>query len=89
MAKRFVIEGTWSGYISSQCKVVHRTVISEKKVREIKEQKLTGILYSDNTWLTLQVREALPREKVQKMDSYTSLIDKCLREKKYKVEDLT
>lgn len=76
---RYILEGKWSGYCSSQQRVVHRTVISERRAKQIGDAQLTGILYTDGTWLHLCCRPAKPRERVDVMDSYSSLIDKCLR----------
>jgi len=68
-----VLEGTWSGYTSSQSRVVHRTV----------ERRSTGfpncIVYSDGTRLFLSVRPAKPRERVQEIHGYDELIRKCVR----------
>lgn len=76
MATRFVLEGTWSGYKSSQSRVVHRTVHSLpawKKLRAWAES--THCLpFSDGTVLYLSVREALPREKVEVVNGYTTKI---------------
>ena len=75
---RFVIEGTWSGYSSSQERVVHRTVhgSSWKKLRAWAE-KTHAIRYSDGTCLYLTVRDCKPRERVQQVMGYSQLIEEC------------
>lgn len=78
MTKRFVIEGEWTGYRSSQQRVVHRTVHSGamKKLRSWAE-KTYGIRYTDGTMLLLRVRDCKPRERVQVIRGYDSLISDC------------
>lgn len=77
-AGRFIIEGEWTGYRSSQQKVVHRQVYpgGRKKLRAWAE-KTHGILYTDGTKLLLTVRDCKPRERVQEIRGYTSLIEDC------------
>lgn len=76
--KRFVIEGEWSGYRSSQQRVVHRQAYpgGRKKFREWAE-KVGGIRYTDGTMLYLIVRDCKPRERVKEIRGYTSLIEDC------------
>ena len=74
---RYILEGEWSGYTSSQQHIVHRMVISEKKAREINE-KLSFIRYTDGTCLYLRTRPCKSREKIRQINGYTSLIEKCL-----------
>ena len=80
MSKRFVIEGEWSGYQSSQQRVVHRTVHAgrETSLRAWAE-KTHGILYTDGTMLYITVRDCKPRERVQEKHGYDSLIRDCVR----------
>lgn len=75
---RFIIEGTWTGYNTSQSKIVHVSVheASRKKLREFVE-KTYSILYTDGTRLLLRVRDAKPRERVKARPSYMSLIEEC------------
>ena len=68
--KRFVLEGVWSGYRSSQRKVVHREVTR----RPDNYEHLKTILYTDGTTLDLTLRQAEPRERVKEITGYTSLI---------------
>ncbi len=78
MSKRFIIEGEWSGYTSAQRRVVHRKVYgSERKMLKAWAEKTYGIRYSDGTMLVLSVRDCKPRERVQQIDGYTSLINDC------------
>jgi hypothetical protein len=76
--QRFVIEGEWLGYRSSQDRIVHRTVHpgSFKKLRAWAE-KTYGITYTDGTRLALSVRDCKPRERVAEIHGYTSLIQDC------------
>lgn len=78
MITRFIIEGEWSGYMSGQRRIVHRTVHtrSYKKLREWAE-KTHAISYTDGTCLMLTVRDCKPREKVQQIHGYDSLIRDC------------
>lgn len=75
---RFIIEGEWSGYRSSQQRVVHRTVHkgSFKKLRAWAE-KTHGIRYTDGTMLYLTVRDCKPHEKVKEIRGYVELISDC------------
>lgn len=77
-AVRFIIEGEWSGYHSGQQRVVHRTVHKPafKKLRAWAE-KVHGIRYTDGTMLYLKVRDCKPRERVQQINGYVSLIAEC------------
>ena len=77
-AKRFIIEGTWSGYVSSQSRVVHRQVYpgARKKLRAWAESTY-GISYTDGTALHLSVRDCKPRERVKEVRGYSSLIEDC------------
>ena len=74
--KRFVIEGEWSGYRSSQQRVVHRVVSNRKNLIEWCD-RVHGITFTDGTTLYLTVRPALPRESVQQIHGYDSLISRC------------
>ncbi len=69
--KRYILEGTWSGYTSGQRRVVHRQVIH-------KPVTLSCIRYTDGTTLIIDVRPALPRERVKEIHGYTSLIRDAL-----------
>jgi hypothetical protein len=88
-ARRFVIEGKWLGYRSSQDRIVHRQVYpaTSKKLRAWAE-KTHAITYTDGTRLQLTVRDCKPRERVTEIRGYTSLIDECARHDVCRVEDL-
>lgn len=73
---RYVLEGEWTGYVSSQRRVVHREVVTLPK-RIDRLRTLHSIRYTDGTCLILHLREALPREHVQEIQSYGSLIREC------------
>jgi hypothetical protein len=69
---RYVVEGEWTGYTSAQRRVVHREVVDAKRGERLKG--LHAIVYTDGTSLLIRVREAKPREKVERINSYGSLI---------------
>ena len=74
---RYVLEGEWTGYRSSQQRVVHREVIDDRasgKKRVERLRNLHTIVYTDGTSLNLRLREAKTREKVQTIHSYRELI---------------
>jgi hypothetical protein len=75
---RFVIEGTWSGYTSAQKKVAHRNVYSSarRKLRSWAEST-HAIYYTDGTSLYLSVRDCKPRERIETINGYESLIQDC------------
>jgi hypothetical protein len=77
---RFIIEGEWSGYRSSQQRVVHRQVYASafKKLRAWAD-KTHAIRYTDGTALYLTVRDCKPRERVVEIRGYTKLIENCAR----------
>lgn len=89
MNKRFVIEGEWSGYRSSQQRVVHRQVFpgNRKMLRQWADNN-HSILYTDGTRLLITVRDCKPRERVQQLLSYTKLIEDCARHGVSSVEAL-
>lgn len=89
MTRRFVIEGTWSGYTEAQSRVVHRQVYpgSRKRLREWAE-KTSAIYYTDGTALFLSVRDCKPRERVEEKRGYTSLIEDCAHYGVSRVADL-
>jgi hypothetical protein len=81
---RYIIEGEWTGYTSSQRRVCHREVY--KTSRTITKspfleaiRRIGAILFTDNTSLILHIREAKPREKVQEIHGYTKLIRKAVQ----------
>lgn len=88
-ARRFIIEGEWLGYRSSQDRIVHRQVYPgyRKQLRAWAE-KTYAITYTDGTRLRLSVRDCEPREKVKEIKGYTSLIEACAQHDKTRVEDL-
>jgi len=76
---RWVLEGVWSGYRSSQTRIVHcETTRSKKTAGWFKTIHTIG--YTDGTTLNLTVREAKPREKIKENPGYRSLIRDCLWE---------
>lgn len=79
---RYVIEGEWSGYTSRQRRIVHREVIDDKKCGKgfvEKLRQLHAIVYTDGTSLLLHTREAKPREKIEQVLGYKSLIREAVQ----------
>ena len=83
--KRYILEGTWSGYRASQRRVCHRVVVTKPE----RYKNLTWIGYSDGTSLNLTLRPALPRERIKEIHGYDDLIDQCLHENVNRVDDLS
>jgi hypothetical protein len=73
MSKRFVIEGTWTGYTSAQQRICHREVTTDKKLVD-RLRQLHKIVYTDGTSLLIHVRHAEPRERIKEILGYRSLI---------------
>jgi hypothetical protein len=69
---RYILEGEWSGYTSSQQRIVHRETIGRARFERLKA--LHKIVYTDGTALYVTVREAQPGERVMVRDSYGALI---------------
>jgi len=74
MTKRYVIEGEWSGYTSSQSRICHRVVTQHPN----DYKKIQAIQYTDGTCLYLTVRPCLPRERIKEIHGYDSLIKKFI-----------
>lgn len=76
---RYIIEGEWTGYRSSQQRIVHREVTDNQKLAEV-IMKQYGIRYSDGTMLILRVRAMAKGERAHDLrNSYGSLIRDCFR----------
>ena len=75
---RFIIEGTWSGFLINRQQLVHRTVHNGnmKKLRAWAE-RTHGIQFPDRTMLYLGVRSCNPRERVEEIKGYVDLISSC------------
>jgi len=71
---RFVVECVWSGYRSSQSRTCHRTVIPKYMAEKLK--KIHGIRFTDGTYMSVEVRPALHRERVSEIHGYDSLLSK-------------
>ena len=76
MAKKFIIEGEWSGYTSSQRHTVHRTIHSDPELRAWAE-KTHAIHYTDGTQLILSCRDVRIGEKIEEIHGYDVLIRDC------------
>ena len=75
----YCIEGEWSGYTSSQQRVVHREYTANPDRAEA-VKKLGAIRYTDGTSLYLRVCSIRKKESIlPKIDGYTSLIDKAIQ----------
>lgn len=81
---RYVIEGEWGGYVSSQQRVVHRRVTTRKDIVEW-AQKVRAIRFTDGTSLYVTVRQCKPREKVKEIRGYDTLLFEC---RMYKVDSV-
>lgn len=73
----WVIEGEWSGYTSSQRRVVHRVYERSKDFAD-KVQKLGSIIYTDGTALYLSVKPHRGRKVEREIHGYDSLIRDCI-----------
>jgi hypothetical protein len=75
--KRYIVEGTWSGYTSAQARCCHREVIT----RQVESYQAIGaIRFTDGTHLYLSVRPAAPRERVQEVHGYRDLLRRAVRQ---------
>lgn len=72
MSKRFILEAIWSGYRASQSKVCHRERITQKQAERYNQ--ITGVLFTDGTHLSVNVREAKPREKILEILTYSKVL---------------
>ena len=77
MGERFIVECVWSGYRASQSKPCHRTVERKSKADEIR--KITCVQFTDGTTMSVDVRPARLREKVQEIHGYDSLLSDAVR----------
>ena len=72
---RYVLAGEWSGYSSSQRRVVHRETINERRrARYEGRGRLFAVRFTDGTILELSVRPVRRGEKVETLLGYGSLI---------------
>lgn len=71
----YTIEGTWSGYVSTQRHVVHREhTRSRKRCEDVR--KIGAIYYTDGTALYLRVLEGKSGKAI---NGYGSLLNDCIR----------
>lgn len=75
--KQWILNGTWSGYSSSQTKIVHTAIISAEQYEKAKH--LHTIMYADGTSLSLEFSEYNPNYPVHEKLSYKSLIDEAIK----------
>ncbi|GAG32662.1 unnamed protein product [marine sediment metagenome] len=87
----WMIEGTWSGYTSSQQKIQHREYVSQSKSGNAFVEQVRalgyGIRYTDGTMLVLRIAK-VPRRKLRAMDGYGKLIRECIAQGVTSVADL-
>lgn len=69
--KRFVVEATWSGYHSGQQHVCHRTV---ETLFRAGYEALHSHTFGDGTYMSISVRDAKPRERIERKNGYGSLL---------------
>lgn len=69
--KRFVVEAVWDGYTSAQRRVVHRSV---ETLFRAGYDNLHWHSFSDGTGLSISVRDAKPRERVEQIRGYSGLL---------------
>lgn len=85
--KRYVVEGVWSGYVSSQRRPCHRRVI--KKWLADSFAKIVAIRFTDGTTMDITVRPCTFREKVQEIRGYDALLDAAIGKEGFvSVDDL-
>lgn len=84
----FMVEGTWTGYRSSQQRNVHRHYITSQEDAN-KLSSAYSIRYTDGTSLILTVKKVKNKaELTPKNENYLKLINLCLKYDKWAVEDL-
>lgn len=85
----WIIEGEWSGYTSSQCRVVHREYTTSRKYAD-KVSELGFIQYTDGTTLNLRVRLRTKSDGKRQpvINGYNSLIRDCVYHGTNSVESL-
>ena len=83
----YMIEGEWTGYRSSQQRVVHRHYCNREKVVAF-VQKTYGIRYTDGTMLLLSATPCTGRKRLPVINSYNSLIEDCVHYDVSSVDDL-
>jgi hypothetical protein len=69
--KRFIVEAEWSGYHSGQRRVCHRTV---ETLFRAGYDALGSHMFGDGTYMTINVRDAAPRERVRQLNGYGSVL---------------
>ena len=74
---RYIIECVWRGY-KGQLVPCHRTIIKNKRMAE-ELKKVNTIFFNDRTSMSVSVREALPREKIESINGYTKLFWEIFR----------
>jgi hypothetical protein len=69
--KRFVVEAEWSGYHSGQQHVCHRTV---ETLFRAGYEALHSHTFGDGTYMSISVRDAKPRERVERKNGHGTLL---------------
>lgn len=76
---RYVLECIWSGYTSSQSRCCHREILTSKRKVDM-YRKINGVKFTDNTWMSVNVREAKHREHIEERNGYSTLFRNILRQ---------
>lgn len=76
-SKRYILEAIWSGYRSSQSKPCHRVVIKNPKQYE----NIKIVKFTDGTYMSVNIRPCLKRERITEIHSYDSLFSDIIRQK--------
>jgi hypothetical protein len=83
--KRFIVEAEWTGYQSSQQRIVHRTVETHFRAGF---EALEYHQFSDGTGLRISVRDCKPRERVKEIRGYKVLLDELAWKKWKELRDV-
>lgn len=73
---RHVIEATWFG--PQGPRVAHRRVVTSSK-RAAKFAAITGVKFTDGTFMSVRTRECKPRERIEEVGGYDALLDNAVR----------
>jgi hypothetical protein len=74
----FMIEGEWSGYRSSQQRVVHREYLPHTRAKFVASvEKLPCIYFTDGTTLVIRVT-AVAHKRLPAINGYGELIRDCV-----------
>ena len=84
----FCIEGTWSGYTSSQRRICHRVYMTDGEMAD-KIKAIRSIRFTDGTALYVSVSPVFRKEELlDENRSYDALIDEAVRTGKTDVAEM-